>query len=166
MIELEDIVPRRDYKLKVDWNCSECPKDFQGKRVQICGIILPGEFASDQKQISWDDLFHIKCLNNHITRPERYCTKCGNRVPYEAHNCPPCERRIIDMLLFEEQIETIKEDIRLLKRTKADYTEELNRINQIKQQLISLKFHPCEECGKWINEDQRICNDCGRQELS
>lgn len=160
-IEFEDIVPRRDYKLKIDWKCHDCLPEFQEKKVHLIGKSLPGEYSSDQKIITWDDIVHIKCQFNHVTRPKRRCSRCGNIVPFDALKCPPCDERVKNILNYEEQLNELIEEIRKARRKKEDVEERLQQAENLKLQLAYLGVHACVDCGFiWINIDESRCKEC------
>lgn len=168
MIELEDIVPRRDYKLLVDWNCSKC-----GKLTQMMGTILPNEPLyqhNDQygklSLVSWEDILHKKCKCGQIEKPTRKCSRCNSQYNFDAFGCKPCDDRIKQILTLEEDILEIKDRIRIAKRRKEDLIELEYDLKSTTDKLYKLDVIPCTVCGKiWLSRGE-FCKVCAKNEQS
>lgn len=163
MIELEDIVPRRDYKLLVDWTCSKCRRT-----TKMIGCILPNEPLYNKHDeynrlslVSWEDILHKSCLCGNIEKPTRRCSRCDQLHNFDAFGCRDCDDRIKQILTLEEDYAEFKERIRKLKRKKEDATELEYELRQIALKLDELDVIPCTQCGIiWINEGENSCKEC------
>lgn len=162
MIELEDIVPRRDYKLALDWNCSKC-----GCYTKMLGCILPNEppykhhdqYGRDSL-VTWDDLLHKNCRCGNIEKPVKKCSRCGLTHNFDSFGCKPCDDRIKQILILEEDCIEFKDRIRKLKRRKDDTTQLEYELNEILKKLNSLDVIACTQCGViWLSRGQ-ICRKC------
>lgn len=94
-IDLVDIADRRDYKLRFVWICAECNKATQIRMQRTTDEYEEGE--SFIKQI---------CPNGHISRPDKFCSKCQiHYTQSQSKICPPCEERIRLVAYYEVTIE-------------------------------------------------------------
>lgn len=167
-LELEDIVLRRDYKLRLDFTCQSCKPEDQWRNTTILGICLPGEEKYEEpgrnkklSPVTWDDILHIKCIRGHITRPKLVCDRCNATYPHTSLICNNCEDRVTLILTIEEEVNSLKEQYRRMKRKKFDVTQLGEEIKKYESDLDKLGVKPCIECKlAWINKDQDFCKDC------
>lgn len=127
MVELEDIVLRRNYKLKYIFGC---PLPSCG---ELCIIFVDRDeydLAHNRSNIKQ------KCFNGHITRPFKQCTNCGNRYEIEVSTCSNCEPDVISRATNEVLIENCEKELkrfgkqlRQKKITDQKYKQEEQRLN-------------------------------------
>lgn len=130
---------RRDYKLKIDWKCIKCLPEDQSRNVKLTMCILDGEPAKDPDYIITEtDLVHMECFKGHITRPFRTCSRCGLTYGFEMDVCKPCESRMRHIIECEDKIDEIKENIRVEKRTKSNYSKLSQELKTVEEQMSGL----------------------------
>lgn len=100
MVELEDLVKRRDYRLKYSWGCTIC---YPKKMWDWTTIFL---YRTDEEFERGESYIKQVCLNGHVTKPMRFCTKCGETyTDTNIRICPTCEPHVIKVAEIEVQIE-------------------------------------------------------------
>lgn len=167
MAELEDIVKRRNYELKIDWNCEKC-----GSKTQICGCILPGEEAYGTKElVGWDDLIHKKCTKcGTVTKPVRKCNRCGTIYEFGKIGCTICDEEIGIVIDLQDNIAIIKEQIRRDRRKQLDTTQLEDSFRALIKLVEELKYYPCPGCHiEFVYASNEVgtlkCFECGQSKL-
>lgn len=142
-LELEDIVKRRDYRLKYIWGCKLCYPNKMWDFVYIFLNRTPKDIElglSNIKQI---------CLQRHVTRPTKVCTKCNRGYIVEDDVCKPCEYEVRKRAALEVGIEQAEKEINRfksqLKKKKITHEEfeslfdsTRDKISKIRADLINL----------------------------
>ena len=105
MVELEDVVPRLDYKLEYIFGC---PEPGCGKK---CTIYLHRDEYDLQHNRS---NIKQKCYDGHISRPYKKCSKCGNNYEIEVDTCINCEKHVRHVAENEVLIENSEKEIKRL----------------------------------------------------
>lgn len=138
MVEMEDLVKRRDYKLKYSWGCLLCYPQKLWDSTQIFLTRTDEEFERGESNIKQI------CYKGHITKPMKFCTKCGTTFDdTDIEVCPTCEPYIIKVAEIEVNIEEKhKEKNRLkshLKKHKITKPEYLTAIESLDYQIDNLR---------------------------
>lgn len=128
VLELEDIIKRRDYRLKYEWGCFECKPSH--KMWYWTRIFLTR--TTDEYERGDSNIKQI-CLKGHVTKPFKICTKCRKQYSAEYSKCAVCEKHVIKKTQLEVEIET---DQKLINRLKS----QLKKKKITKQQYISSLF--------------------------
>jgi len=122
-LELEDIVKRRDYKLKYVWGCFKCYPTHMWDFVYIHLFRTTDEYENG------DSYIKQMCLKNHITKPFKKCSKCSKTYTIEDDICSICEVHVIAQTKLEVQIEQYEKEMNRLKsqlKKKRIIKEEFN----------------------------------------
>lgn len=94
-IDLADIAARRDYRLRYVWKCAYCGLD-----TRIMMHRTTDEFEAGES------LIKQVCYNGHISRPDKFCTKCFTHFTQsQSKICPVCETRVRHITYHEVSIE-------------------------------------------------------------
>lgn len=166
MAELEEIVERRNYKLRIDWSCESC-----GSHTDMVGCVLPGEKCYEDRkcQVTWEDILHKSCKKCGLVRkPLIECDKCNTIYPFGTLGCNKCDEEIEIVIDLQYKYNIIKEQIRREKRKKNDVTELQISSDSLYQKLNDMKYLPCGFCGSefiWSPKPLGVlpkCFDCGR----
>ncbi len=156
MIELEDIVARKNYKFKIDWSCDTCGKD-----TFIYGVSLKGEPSYGKHQITWNEIIHKKCNVGHMSIPVRTCTRCNKVYDFEETSCKDCDSVIYQMLSLELEYVELTQSIRKMKRKKQEIRAEEIRLSEVIHMLEYLGYKPCDSCNKvTVGIGETECNNC------
>lgn len=108
-IELEDIIKRRDYRLKYVWGCHIC---YPRKLWDYVTIHL---FRTTDEMEAGTSNIKQQCLKKHITKPFKVCTKCARTYEIEDTKCSNCEHHVIKKARLEVTIERADKEINRLK---------------------------------------------------
>jgi len=108
-IELEDIIKRRDYRLKYVWGCYICHPAKLWDYVTIHLFRTTDEIEAGTSNIKQ------QCLKKHITKPFKICTKCARTYEIEDSKCSNCEHHVIKKARLEVTIERADKEINRLK---------------------------------------------------
>jgi len=142
-LELEDIVKRRDYKLKYNWGCTQC---YPNKMWNFVWIFL--NRTTDDIERGNSNIKQI-CLQGHVTRPLKTCNKCGRTYQVEDDICKPCEYEVrkraeleVGIELAEKEINRFKSQLKKKKITREEFDnlfdETRDKIIHIKTELINI----------------------------
>jgi hypothetical protein len=136
--ELEEIVKRRDYKLKYIFGC---PRPDCGKSATIFVDRDEYDLAHNRSNIKQ------KCYDGHITRPFKRCTKCNNNYEIEVSTCSNCEPNVISRATNEVLIEACEKELKKFGK-------------QLRQKKITDQ--------RWAQEEQRLNGliEIAKKELS
>jgi hypothetical protein len=154
MIQLEEIVARQNYHLKVDWSCDTC-----GDKTEIYGIALKGEKSHGKHQITWNDIIHKKCNKNHYSIPVRVCNRCKTEYKFEESMCVGCNKVIESMLTLEQEYVELKISINKLQRKKQEPRSQEIRLLEVTNQLNYIGYKPCSICDEVVTETNK-CKEC------
>ena len=142
-LELEDIVKRRDYRLKYSWGCNIC---FPRKMWDFVWIFL----GRTQAEVdAGSSNIKQRCLQGHVTRPFKVCTKCARTYKVEDDVCKPCEYEVrkkaqleVGIELAEKEINKFKSQLKKKKITKEEFDklfdDTSSKIQGIKLELINI----------------------------
>lgn len=157
MIQLEEIVTRKNYRLKVDWSCDTC-----GGKTDIFGITFKGEKEYGSHRITWNDIIHKKCSKNHWSIPTRVCTRCKAEYSFEESLCIGCDKVIESMLILEQEYVDLKINIKKLQRRKQEIRSQEIRLSEVTNQLNYIGYKPCSICDEVMAEANK-CKECNAQ---
>ena len=101
-VELEEVSLRRDYSLIAKFGCWKCWNE--GEKMWYFTTIFLHEGI---KQV---------CTKKHITQVHKVCTRCSINYPLKVNFCPPCEKRVEDIIRLEKKILDCEERIEETKR--------------------------------------------------
>lgn len=104
--ELLETVQRRDYKLKYFWQ-KQCH----------CGrslVMLLHRTNDDVREGKGNIYLWCGWDGNHLIRPFKKCSKCGNSYQQESSQCSQCENFVIKKTRAELSIEEAKLELRRL----------------------------------------------------
>lgn len=159
MAELEEIVERRNYKLKIDWACRNC-----NSKTDMVGCVLPGEkcYIDRKCQVTWDDILHKKCRKcGLVERPIITCQKCQTSYKFGELGCGNCDVEIEMMIDLQDSLHIIQEQIRKDRRKKNDVTDLESNINSLYERLNILGYSPCNICKvEFTLHNQNRCFEC------
>ncbi|MGI0022530.1 MAG: hypothetical protein ACRD9Q_06690 [Nitrososphaeraceae archaeon] len=144
-VDIEDITPRRDYKLVYVFGCISC---VGSKYENLHTTIFLHRTDEDIKSMASN--VYQKCGQGHITRPFKRCTKCHKVYTVEDIICVVCEQGVIDIAKCEVLIENRLKDVSRLnkqfKRKKiqeAEYSDKLTayyeEINSAQKELDKME---------------------------
>ena len=139
MVELEDIVKRRDYKLKPYFlkNCKKCPSNYLTLMRHDNTI---GQWCSNCRSI-----FNIS----------RVCTFCNQLYDFDDMECIECEKIITEIAAFEVCIEDNEKTLRRLSRKhKRGEIPETVFLNQ--RQICQEEILKCKEELEKVKAIRRI----------
>ena len=164
-IEFEDIVDRKNYILKINWDCTKC-----GNHSELVGCVLSGEklYEDRESPVTWEDILHKKCKKCGFTeRPNRICSKCNSEYEFGQMGCDTCNKEIKVVIELQNNLFTIREQIRKDKRVKNDTSTLEQAFRDLIKLLEDMGYHSCPVCHDEFTTDG-ICFQCirdGEQEL-
>lgn len=163
MPELEDIVLRKNYALKIDWSCTSC-----GSPTEVVGCVIEGErFFEDRKsQVTWDDILHKKCKKcGLIEKPDLKCNKCHTQYKFGVLGCNICDKEISNVLEIQDNICIIKEQVKQDNRKKINTDDLISNVVILINKLKGMGYLPCTSCGiEFVKNDSNYnlieCFEC------
>ena len=136
-VDLEEVVPRRDYKLPAVFGCYICFNN-ENRNFDFVNIIV-------------DKGVNQICMERHITNIHRQCSRCSTHYPLYVDICPICEERVTEIILREKLIvecdENLDEARRQLRKKQIDeaqYKTDVRALTARKEVLT----HELEELNK------------------
>jgi len=129
-VDIEDISPRRDYKMAYIFGCLSCI----GSRYEGSPVTIFLHRTAEDLKLQKNNVYQI-CIRHHITRPHKQCTKCGREYSVDSYICLDCEQIVADIakceVYIEEALKAAAKIEKQYKRKKIQESEYSSKIQDL-----------------------------------